>query len=98
MTLANMRENGVRAVMATCEACRREADVNVDALPETVTVPRGRATLPQDCLLGSRHGRGQVGPKETEADGCFPPWRRRKRHGAPMSMHNGIVNLTEQGR
>jgi len=39
MTLANMRENGVRAVTATCEACRREADVNVDALPETVTVP-----------------------------------------------------------
>jgi hypothetical protein len=39
MTLANMRQNGVRAVTATCEACGREADVNVDALPETVTVP-----------------------------------------------------------
>jgi hypothetical protein len=40
MTLANMRQNGVRAVTATCEACGREADVNVDALPETVTVPK----------------------------------------------------------
>jgi hypothetical protein len=40
MTLANMRANGARAVTATCEACRREADVNVDALPETVHVPQ----------------------------------------------------------
>jgi len=34
MTLANMRANGVRAVIATCEACNHKADVNVDALPE----------------------------------------------------------------
>jgi hypothetical protein len=39
MTLANMRMNGVRAVIATCEACGHTADVNVDALPERVTVP-----------------------------------------------------------
>jgi hypothetical protein len=45
MTLANMRQNGVRAVTATCEACGREADVNVDALPETVTVPKARRHL-----------------------------------------------------
>jgi hypothetical protein len=38
MTLANMRMN-VRAVIATCEACEHAADVNVDALPEGVTVP-----------------------------------------------------------
>ena len=37
MTLANMRLNGVRAVTATCDACGRSADVDVDALPETVT-------------------------------------------------------------
>ena len=41
MTLANMRQNGVRAVSATCEGCGHKADVNVDALPETVT-PKGR--------------------------------------------------------
>jgi hypothetical protein len=40
MTLANMGLNGVRAVTATCEACWREADVGVDALPETMTVPK----------------------------------------------------------
>jgi hypothetical protein len=38
MTLANMRQNGVRAVIATCEACNHSADVNVDALPGTLTV------------------------------------------------------------
>ena len=45
MTLANMRKNGVRAVTATCEARGREADVNVDALPETVTVPKAGQRL-----------------------------------------------------
>ena len=45
MTLANMRSNGVRAVTARCEACGREADVNVDALPETTTVPKAGQRL-----------------------------------------------------
>jgi hypothetical protein len=31
MTLANMRQNGVRAVIATCQGCGHKADVNVDA-------------------------------------------------------------------
>jgi hypothetical protein len=44
MTLANMRANGVRAVAATCEACNHQADVSVDAMPETLTVPRRRRT------------------------------------------------------
>ena len=39
MTLANMRLNGVHAVTATCEACGHKADINIDALPETLTVP-----------------------------------------------------------
>jgi hypothetical protein len=39
MTLANMRANGVHAVTAICQACGHQADVNVDALPETLTVP-----------------------------------------------------------
>ena len=33
LTLANMRENGVRSVEAKCEACGHEAIVNVDAWP-----------------------------------------------------------------
>jgi hypothetical protein len=39
MTLANMRANGVRSVTAQCEACNHQADVSVDARPETVYVP-----------------------------------------------------------
>ena len=39
MTLSHMRRNGVRAVIATCQTCEHKADVNVDALAETVIVP-----------------------------------------------------------
>src|ERR1700722_7759333 len=39
MTLANMRLNGVPLVTAICEACGHAADVNVDALPESVHAP-----------------------------------------------------------
>jgi hypothetical protein len=50
MTLANMRANGVRAVIATCEACGHKADVNVDALPETLAVPEtGRRLRCSQC-------------------------------------------------
>jgi hypothetical protein len=39
MTLANMRQNGIRVVIATCQTCGHKADVNVDSLPETIIVP-----------------------------------------------------------
>jgi transcription elongation factor Elf1 len=39
ITLANMRANGVGAVIAMCEACGHRADVNVNALSENVIVP-----------------------------------------------------------
>jgi hypothetical protein len=39
MTLANMRTNGVHAVIASCEGRGYKADVNLDALPETIMVP-----------------------------------------------------------
>jgi hypothetical protein len=46
MTLANMRRNGVRAVIATYQGCGHKADVNVDALPEAIIVPEvGRCLL-----------------------------------------------------
>lgn len=35
----NMRKNGVHSVIAGCQACGHKADVNVDALPETIFVP-----------------------------------------------------------
>jgi hypothetical protein len=39
MTLANMRANGVRSIIAACATAAGSADVNVDLLPETLTVP-----------------------------------------------------------
>jgi hypothetical protein len=40
MSLANMRQNGVREIIAACAACGHKADVNVDALAETIAVPK----------------------------------------------------------
>jgi hypothetical protein len=45
MTLRNMRQNGVRAVIATCQVCGHKADVNVDALAGTVIVPNAGRQL-----------------------------------------------------
>jgi hypothetical protein len=45
MTLANMRQNGVHALIARCEACGHVADVNVDPLAGTIIVPGGGAAL-----------------------------------------------------
>jgi hypothetical protein len=39
MTLANMRKNGVRAVIAACRACGHKADVNVGGPPDRPTAP-----------------------------------------------------------
>lgn len=54
MTLANMRQNGVRVVGATCEACGHRADVNVDALPESVHVPEAGQRLRCSACGGKR--------------------------------------------
>jgi hypothetical protein len=64
MTLANMRQNGVRAVTAECETCGHQADVNVDALPETITVPKA----------GHRLRCGQCGGKRIDTR---PAWHTR---------------------
>jgi hypothetical protein len=39
MTLANMRENGVRSLSVTCELCHHEAVMNVDVFDDAVPVP-----------------------------------------------------------
>jgi hypothetical protein len=72
MMLANMRQNGVRAVTATCEACGRSDDVHVDALPETVTVPKA----------GQRLRCSQCGGKTISTR---PAWHTSPRQGAPSS-------------
>jgi DNA-directed RNA polymerase subunit RPC12/RpoP len=59
MTLGNMRANGVRAVIATCQACGHKADVNVDALSPLVYVPEiGRRLRCGECggkRIDTRH-------------------------------------------
>jgi hypothetical protein len=52
MTLVTMRLNGVRMVTASCANCGRSADVNVDLLPDTLTVPRGRQTAALQPVRG----------------------------------------------
>jgi len=39
MTLANMREQGVRSLCVTCELCHHEALMNVDAFGDAMPVP-----------------------------------------------------------
>ena len=70
MTLANMRDNGPRAVTAKCEACGHEADVNADALPESVHVPDAGRYL--RC--------GGCGGK---AISTRPAWHTSRRQGVP---------------
>ena len=70
MTLANMRANGVRAVIATCEACGHKADVHVDALPEIIPVPEA----------GRRLRCGQCGSKQINTR---PAWHAALRSENP---------------
>jgi hypothetical protein len=70
MTLANMRANGVRAVTATCEACKREADVNVDALPESLHVPEAGLRLRCSACGG-------------KTISTRPAWHTARRAGVP---------------
>jgi hypothetical protein len=70
MTLANMRQNGVRPVTATCEACGRSADVVVDVLPESVTVP----------TAGQRLRCSACGGKQINTR---PAWHTARRAGVP---------------
>ena len=70
MTLANMRLNGVRSVIASCANCGRSADVNVDLLPETLTVPEA----------GKRLRCSSCGGKTISTR---PAWHTSPRQGVP---------------
>ena len=69
MTLANMRQNGVHAVIARCEACGHVADANVDALAGTIIVPEvGRRLRRSECgrrrrgMWRATRGEGEANP------------------------------------
>ena len=84
MSLANMRQNGVRAVIATCESCNRSADVNVDAMPETVYVPKvGQRLRCSQC--GSRRWRPDPHGTPPATHGAVQKFSRMKTHDEQLT-------------
>jgi hypothetical protein len=66
MTLANMRENGVRSLSVTCWQCHHERVINADQWPDEIEVPSfGPKMVCTKC--------GTIG-----AD-ARPNWRERER-------------------
>ena len=49
MTLANMRENGVRSLSVTCELCHHAAMMNADAFGDATPVPAFRPRMVCTC-------------------------------------------------
>ncbi len=45
MTLANMREHGVRSLSVSCEVCHHDAVINVDRFGDAVPVPSFRSRM-----------------------------------------------------
>ena len=75
MTLQNMRANGVRMVIAQRESCGPSADVNVDALPETVEVPK-TGQIPRCSGCGGK----RIATR--------PAWHTAQRYGVPDCRRN----------
>jgi transcription elongation factor Elf1 len=61
-----MRQNGVHAVIASCEACGQKADVNVDAPPASLRAPQ----------IGQRMQCSQCGAKKVNTR---PPGHKAQR-------------------
>ena len=61
MTLANMRLNGVRCVIAACANCGRSTDVNVDLLPKLSQSPRPANVSAAAAAAARRSGPAPLG-------------------------------------
>jgi hypothetical protein len=69
MTLANMRENGVRSLSVTCELCQHAALMNVDAFGDATPVPAfGPRTVCTCCGIIGAYAR--------------PNWKERSEQGS----------------
>lgn len=53
MTLATMREHGVRSVEAACEACERSGIVSVEGWPDDLAGAGRRAAAPVPAVPGA---------------------------------------------
>jgi hypothetical protein len=61
MTLANMRENGVRSILATCETCQHEAVLDADQWPAEMPVPDIGLSSGARLAAGGRSRPGRTG-------------------------------------
>jgi hypothetical protein len=76
MSLGNMREHGVRSMLAICEeaSCGHSASVNVDDLPDRFPVP--------DMALRLRCARCGLRNVKTQPDWKEGQWARSYKGGA----------------
>jgi DNA-directed RNA polymerase subunit RPC12/RpoP len=98
MTLANMRENGVHAVTATCEDCGHKADVVVDKLSDTVALPEaGRQLRCSHC--GGKRIKTRPAWPGTRSSGqgwAFERQLSEERAGVrPVFMYDNAINCTD---
>ena len=61
MTLANMRENGVRSLSVACELCHHEPVLNVDAFGNAIPIPAFGPRMVCTSAASSAHSPGQTG-------------------------------------
>ena len=103
MSLANMRQNGVRMVIASCANCGRSADVNVDLLPETLTVPEAGKRLQCSHCGGktiSTRPAWHTSPRQGGPDGCGANAgdRRKKALGSLTRITRQALHSKSQAR
>jgi hypothetical protein len=76
MDLANMRQQGVRRLIAYClnDACRHQAVIDVSSYPGDTLVPGFRSKV-KCAKCGARNNRIDVMPNWNEAPGTVTDWR-----------------------
>ena len=91
-----MRANGVRVVIAACEACGHKADVNVDALPETTFVPEVGRRLRCSACGGSGSIRAPPGTAARPGAESGPPLKEPLTSENPDFPNIGISWVSRQ--
>jgi hypothetical protein len=77
MTLANMRENGVRSLSVMCELCHHEAVMNVDAFDDAVPVPAfGPRMVCTSCGIVGAFARPHWQERAEQESTTGRQWRR----------------------
>ena len=79
MDLANMRQQGVRSLIAYClnDACRHQGIIDVSSYPGDTPVPWFRSKV-KCAKCGARNNRIDVRPNWKEAPGTIDDWSGRE--------------------